>query len=530
LKNQDQKKKMTTTQDVVTRLEYEYKIRKNTIKDKFPMRGSNWLKSLHQYVNLTPNNTKGELLRSSLLSGGTIHCSRETYLNHLQLKADDILGGVILTDNEIVHNSEGFLAYFEVDWSDAQRLPTEAEIEVYIRSSQDAMKECYPAVENFEVRVLRNLAHLKYKDQTELAMGLHLIFPGITTKTEENLLVAQLLDNRISRKDPIWSGKTDFSSYHESCANLRPCFARKMPPCPTCDLKSALEGKSKKKRKLNNENTDQTEQKVAPTTLSLQSLTCSECFGGKIIDTNFYTLKYILHDNGTYETIREGRFSVSEIVYLTSIVTLRPQAFSVLRKPAEIGTILDIVQPDKLGLLAPSSFNRLKGKLVNECENTAAYIFINKIIIRMIANFNSEYATVVSHKLLMRSQNSAKANLIATIKGRGARFCLLNKSEHTNNGVYFILNRRGVLSFHCHNIECKEKLKHQKIEMGLTKSEKEDCQKILKFCGETPVTGVEPPPADTWNPNNYKTKLTPKTELDKIMEELNQEEDIMESL
>ncbi len=506
--------------ELVVRLEYEAKTRKAALKDKVPMRNSTWMKYLNDYTNLSVKQTKGELLRSTLFSDGTVHCPRVKYLESLKYKANDIDKGVILTDNEIVHNSEGFVAFLEVDWIDVNRLPNEEEIETYIKTAQDIMKECYPTSETFEIRVCRNFSHVKVKDDVHyFAMGLHLLCPGIVTKTDDNLTVAQFLDYKIATKYPVWSGKTDFAPYHSSNGNLRPCFSRKTKTCPTCDLKSTLEDKPKKKRKATNNNNANEYKNNSSNSLTMQALSCFECTRGKILDTNFYTLRYILDDNGKFYHIASTDYTVLEILQLTTLVTETPQKFSELRRSSDMCKKPDIIEPTKLGLYAPSAFNRLKGRIVNECAESAAYLFVNKIVNRMISKFNPDFAKVVCHKLLVQREGTFKAGVLITTKGVGARYCLLRKAEHSN-GHYFLLNRQGVLSFHCHDDDCKAILKTTKIEVILNAKEKEDCHDILHFGGETKLICKDVVKKDVWNSGFYKTELQSQDDLLKCVQAL----------
>ncbi len=508
-------------------LRYTAKLRASKIKDKIPMRNSKWLKCLHPFFNLAKEDTQGELLRSTLLSGGTIHCSRSTYFDSLQVKAIDITSGVILTDNEIVHNSEGYNAYFEIDWADLLFIPSDEQIQKFLCFLQDILKECFPDAENHDIHVLQNFPYIKEKNDGNhyFAFGLHLICKGIKTKSETNLLVAGLVDCRISKSEPMWAGKIDLTSYHSSSANLRPAFAYKMSKCPTCDLRDAL-NKNKKQKVSKGKGKKRNEQSE---TCSVQILSCGECFNGKLIQSNYYSLKYILR-NGSFEEVYDEQYSIEDVLKMTSIMLDHHHAtqdFHVLHSPLDMGGLADLRPKKLLAANAPASFNRTKGALFGTSEHSSLYLFIGKLVNKMIAPINPEFAVVTPHKLMHRKVKSKNSNLLITLTGKGSRFCLLSKAEHSN-GVYYILDRRGTLTFFCHKMECKSVLQPTKdtgmqkkrIEIKLNKEEQLECRKLSLFFGSSPLEGIQQS-SKTWDVEEHiAINSQPKVNLLNIVSEL----------
>jgi hypothetical protein len=548
--------------DIYRKLQLEATDRVKKVRDKIPMRGSKWLQSLKPYVNLPEDQRCGELLRSTLLSDGTISCPRITYLESLTLKAKDIENGVVLTDNEFVHNSEKFHFYVEVDWIHPKVLPNDEQIESYIRLMQNTLRDCFPTnVEDYSLYVLQNSAYLKEKDSTiYLAMGLHIICPGIFTRTQDNFRVAGLIDIRVLDVEPLWVGKTDLTSYHDATANLRPAYAYKMVKCPTCHLERSLQSKQvdnneddddnnniteinpesidaprprKKRARKNSTKNTKSSKRHTPNPdsfLSASTLFCTECFKGKVISPNFYDMRYILDNNANLHKIEKNQYSVLEVLTKTTLVLTELAECHVMEKQPDMGSIADL-QPGKI---APAAFMKLKGTKIQESQCDGILKFFSDIIRRMISQFNPEYAHVIPSEPLQRKNKKGKhADIIIPVKGHGAHYCLRTKSVHANN-VYYKLTHNGILQFQCHKQACKEfldpkiasKSTLQVIQIKLTNEEKATCRRVLGFGYQTLSNDGQ----REWKPEiAMKQDIVPDPkDVLTLVKTLEEEEDVLE--
>lgn len=470
---------------MISRIKDDMSRRENTIRDKVPMHNSTWWSNLSEYVNLSDKQTKGELLRSTLFSGGRLNCPQSIYVDSLEAKAKDVEKNIILTDNEIGHNSEGYCTFLEVDWKDQHKIPTEQNIEQFTRFCQNVMMSKYPQAESFEALVMSNFPHIKTKDDVDyICVGYHIIFKHIKTKTQDNLLIAQYIDNNASVTLPMWASKIDLMPYHSAYANLRPIFSHKMLPCPTCLLKSKVGGKGNRKRKSEFDDNLLNGAKKSNRNLTYveQLLSCSSCFNGKIIDSNYYDLKYILKHNESWEVVDSKQYTISERIKMTSIVSDHPQHFTELLKSDDLGDILD-ARSNNIITEKESSFARTtKNQFpLDVDDNEIAVPILAKLIRRFIAQFNIYYASSVPDKIIKCSENTVQYKLKIRCKGKGSRFCFVQKREHASNNVYFILNRDGYLSFHCYDNDCKPQLAQNKITMKLTSQEIKDCKTFYQF-------------------------------------------------
>lgn len=498
-------------EQLFTKIDFEMRSRQRNIKDKIPMKKSKWLEHMSDCFNL--KNPKGELMRCTLFSDGVIHSSRQRYLDSMCYITQDIQNDIILTHNEIVHNSEGFHCYFEVDFTDDNRLPTDDEIKQYVVTCQKITRECFPTADSHSAILLQNYAHIKQKpDGPKLALGLHIIFTQIYVRSETNLLVANLVDKRISAIYPIWSAATDLESYKHAQSNLRPIFSHKMIPCPTCSLKNDLEGKSKKRKKVSD--TATTELPFIHQSLSL----CNECHRGKIIDPNFYQVRWMIQDN---EEIIEPKWSIEQQIRNTCLTTSLPQQFTSFYPPVDLGSTEDL-RPTKLCHFPKDQqkFQNASKNTLNEHNHSESYLFITRLVRKMIAKVNPLFANIAIHKLKHRNEHTCKANILITLKGHGSRFCFIIGQEHSSNGVYFILNRQGRLYFACHNEECSLKLKTNQKYMTLNQEEKQECQRLFGFGGQTPVDGIHVPSKQPFQ--SFKPELQDNDLLQRALKEINE--------
>jgi hypothetical protein len=517
-----QKKSIKLTK-LYEQLQRDAKQRLKKIKNKTPMKGSKWWKELAPYTNLKEEDRKGELMRCTLFSGGTLCCSKQTYFDVLHLKAKDIDSDVIVTDNELVYNSELYHLYLEVDWKDKTCLPTIHQIKNYMECLQNLLRDCFPDAMDYHIDCLQNFPYIKEKNsEIFLATGLHLI-TKIVTRTLDNFAVAGTLDKRLIDVEPIWVGRTDLTSYHDANGNLRPAFSFKMPPCPTCHFEEKQNKSNAKKNnqgKEDNEDDDEeedvenkkrrrrqefedsnisidgpkpkkrrTRKKVSSddSLLSSCTLSCTDCFRGKVIDPNYYNLKYQMTHDGEFKIVEPCEYTTLEIITNTSLFLQIPRDCDNLIRPADMGSILDL-QTEKF---TPNTLKNKKGIILTETQFHGTIKFLSDLVCRMISMFDPDYAHVVAKDPKQgRTVRGGQSDIMIFLKGKGSRFCLRKKEVHGGNHVYYILSPSGMLTFQCHASECKEFLIRSKqnktknlqlIQIKLTYEERMQAKKIFGF-------------------------------------------------
>ena len=114
----------------------------NELRARQPQKeGGVWDREVRKSGMLNNKAPKGELLRTTLFSGGVVYCSLHDYWKqYLPWKAQDISShNAIFTDNETVHNSEGFSAFFELDYRGA--IPSRDTLLQHVRISQVLIHE-----------------------------------------------------------------------------------------------------------------------------------------------------------------------------------------------------------------------------------------------------------------------------------------------------------------------------------------------------------------------------------------------------
>jgi hypothetical protein len=420
------------------------------IRRKYPFQNSVWKKNNIQYIN--NQETHGDLLRSTFLSGGSLHMPFAMYKNSIQDKAVDIDAGRILTDAEIAHNCEGIRLFFEIDYrTSTQPLPTMDTAMMHLRVVLRVVKECFPSADT-TMHVATCSKKRKQKRSSsiiELAWGIHVVFPFIVTTTATMKLIAQLLDTRMSNLFTTWSDIIDPASYRTSNATLRPCYSFKMIECPICvsDQKQTTTVDNKRRRSDVEMDID--------SLFRLQLSSTCDCFSGRKVDPSVY--RYI----GSMTSPEEERLSLlfqstCEVLMGMSIVPTQMGDFTQgFLRPNDMGDdrdmipIADILFPVERRTVCAQ--HRRKNLIrVPMSIYPAGYSALLNIMTRM----HEEYRHIAIHYVSMDTQ---KKTFLINVKGKGSRYCPYKGVHHHSNRIYFTLNLlRARIHVHCFDPECKK--------------------------------------------------------------------------
>jgi len=424
------------------------------IYGKRPLHASQWIGRLQRWFNIT--DTRGELLRLTFFSNGTLHCDRHTYFDSLSYKAKDVENEVILTDNEQTHNCEGNVCYFELDWK-YKILPNPTQVQTIIRTAFQLLKECCPDV-SFCLYVLTNQPRLKEDGQFKI--GYHLIGYGVILRIFDNKKLAAVLDLRLSAQDPALGGLVDLESYKQAGSMLRPAFSHKMDPCPTCHLKNDLDlvKNHVKKRKCPTMEKDEPLVKWLP---------CN-CHAGKIVNSNYYSLGFLIRseDGVVMEQSALPSYSIEYILRHTSIIPPIGSHFTEITETSDWVQESDIVARNK-SVTHPRANGQLsrKSNVMDPREFPEQYHFMTHVVREFMQKHTSLTLAnkIVIHRILLRgmpkeiSRNMKKTfNVLVTIKGKDSRWCIYRKKQHDSNGMFFTFNWCGALKFGCYDAECKD--------------------------------------------------------------------------
>jgi hypothetical protein len=465
------------------------------IKGKYPFTKSAWKSTYISCIN--QKETHGDLLRSTFLSGGSMHMPFVMYHESLRIKALDIEKQVILTDAEVAHNCEGIRLFFELDYRTTSiPLPAIETVMIHANIIYQTVFDCFPSMDNIVMHMAMCQKKRKQKrseSKIALAWGLHVIFPDIVVTTSIMKLISQLLDIRISKIDPTWSNVVDGASYRSNSATLRPCFSYKMITCPICV-------------RDDEENIKTTKRKRKDASYDLENLfrielsaTC-HCFNGRVVDPSYYDyIGSICHIGGDIVQLLEG---VLNVLSETSIVPLHMGMFTDgFTRTEDMGDELDIIPGKKDNILFPAERRAISGfQRRKTLENIIHKDFPSGIhLLRgVLGRIHENYVHLGVHTVCL---DRNKKLFIVTVKGKGSRFCPYKGNHHHSNRVYFCINfGRQRVNIHCFDNDCKKKYGTKPIARTMSIG---DCINIEKEFG-LPVTiqrrSISPITSVTSNP------------------------------
>lgn len=416
------------------------------IQGKYPFQNSEWKARFQVHMNIQEN--RGELLRSTFLSGGSLHMNHVLHWDSLIQKTRDIDAGCILTDAEVAHNSEGIRLFFELDYRTSDTLlPTWDEALLHLRVLYRTVQECYPTMEDLPMHVATCTRKRKQKRapaSIQLAWGIHVVFPSIVTTTSKMKLIAQLLDIRISNLFPSWGNIVDPASYRAQNATLRPCFSYKMIDCPICSLgpKPTID---KRRRPDALRDTD--------SLFRMQLSASCSCFSGRRLDASTYTYAGTLQRaDGTLDTLFEDTHSVLCAMSITPrIMGSFTPGFA---RPFDMGDEHDrIPQSDILFTSERRVLNGVQRRKNTESVDPSRFPDGYQFLLQTIKRIDLAYQYLAIHKL---SLDTTQRTFFITVKGSGSRYCMYRKGFHSSNRVYFILDlKHSRLHVHCFDPDCK---------------------------------------------------------------------------
>lgn len=416
----------------------------------FPFTGSVWRQHLRQYNK----QRRDRPLRSSFLSGGTIHISLDEYRASLPQRAQDIENHVILTDVEIAHNSEGIRCFFELDYrSHEQLLPSIRVVECHLTIILQVIQDCFPGLHDTpKLHIAVCDAKRKPPKQTgtltQLAWGVHVVCHEVITTTPILKKIAQLADHRISLATPEWSAVVDDAVYRADTATLRNCYSHKMVACEHCSYRKS------------------------------DTTGCEECFHGKYVHPSIY--RYY----GQFSTAGFHTQSVSileELLRMCIMPTQLAQFTTGFRVPPDMCDDIDVGRK-------PLPKERQTMKMIArrkfaETLSLAQYRAGVTTLSQFLGDVNEEYRHLTIHSI---QRDLRTRTITAMVRGRGARYCPYKNAVHTSNRVYFTLSlKRSSLYINCFDLDCQSQTR---VEHPLTYVLKRQLMEEFQCRDVTPTT------------------------------------------
>ena len=440
------------------------------VKGKFPFHGSIWKKANIKHMNTQV--TRGDLLRSTFLSGGSLYMSHSMYRESFVSKAADIGNGCILTDAEIAHNCEGVRLFFELDYRTSKYpLPSFREALIHLRVLYRTVLECFPHLGPVVMHIASCTPKRKQRQSSgsvELAWGLHVVFPSIVTTTPRMKLIAQLLDARISNLFPRWNSIVDPASYRSSSATLRPCFSYKWVKCPICSIAvaSSPEGGAQSTTKRCRDDVET----CIKSLFRIQLSSSCSCFSGHKVDPSVYSYTGSLDcpDGPLTQLVRGVQAVLTEMSITPSCSQIGTFTDGFCR-PVDMGNENDVI-PRSDTLPSKRSVQRgLQRRKNNLSLELSKYPSGCRTILQIIKRVNDSYRFLTIHKLSVDEQ---KRFFLINVKGSGSRYCMYKKGVHSSNQVYFCLDvKRARIQVHCFDPDCKRDHVKTPVDRALTLTE-----------------------------------------------------------
>lgn len=392
--------------------------------------------------------------RLTFFNGGTCHFPAKEWSAVLRQRAADVENLVVMYDNHMAYDDEGFRMFFELDYRSDYNNPSYDEILQHASLCQDVVKSFFvnnPSA-NCRMWFMPCDPKLKFaKDNIEpvLAMGVHLIFPDIIVNTQ---MARQMAAGANLRLEAVFYGRNkgelvDMDCYRDHTVSLRPSYAHKIDNCLTC---------------MNDDD---------------MRLTCETCYGRGRVPTGstYRPMDCFLHDgsskfgDGLDGTVQQY---VSDNIHLimieTSIVCETPGMFtdgySVPAGEPELSNVRQLKRKVSGGDKSKMKFsNRVHQGAGASCDrrtgiNMTNSVGVMKILYTIIKQYGNSYndPRMVISKVTLTKRNM----LFINIKGAGAHFCRIRNAlghEHSSNSIYFLINvQRGFIAQYCYDGDCKE--------------------------------------------------------------------------
>jgi hypothetical protein len=420
-------------------------------RELVPYVGSTWYRAIH-HTNRDAKR-RGELLRSTLLSGGSIYGALSTFNDLRKMKSSDLERGVISTDVEWAHNCEGVRVFFELDYRSPENFPSTTDVMLHLSHIQQVVQEAYPTLlpEQYEMHIatcapivveVRGISLCKW--------GIHIVFPHIVTTTQQLRVLAGAVDTRITRDSVQWKDIVDAASYKEANATLRPPFSYKAEKCVLCNAKGG------KKRA-----------RAQDTTIEDLLAADCDCWHGYRVQPSVYlycasiTSKTTAMEEEECVCMRgiQARCALSTVDAILQGMSIQPSnggLFTTEFKPcADMYELAPIVHQR-----GPSKENKIRGvnKRRKELPIPAGYEKSCHAILQGAINRTHVWyrATVIESVRYYPCKKYGE--FFVSVKGPGMRSCLHSNKIHRSNRIYFILRVFAwTLSIGCFDTECAQK-------------------------------------------------------------------------
>lgn len=422
------------------------------VKGKYPFDESTWKDNYINHVNV--QETHGDLLRSTFLSGGSLHMSHLMYQDSLASKAFDIEHGCILTDTEVTHNCEGVRLFFVLDYSTSLHpLPSFEEVLLHLRLLYTTVHECFPHLENLVMHIATSnpkRRHRKSSGSVDLAWGIHAVFPMVVLTTPTIKLIAQLIDTRISNTFPRWNNIVDPTCYRPSSATLRPCFSYKWVECPICNTgttsSSSDSAQSTKRRRVDRET-------MIKNLFEIQLSDYCSCFNGLKVDPSIFTYRgsLIEADGPVTQVVRaDVRAVLTEMSITPSRMGTFTEGFC---RPVDMGDEHDTIPRPGTLVSENRAFSAFQCRKNSESLELGDYPNGCQTFLDIIKRMNDNYRFLAIQRLCLDKKNRS---FMISVKGSGSRYCMYKNGVHNNNLLYFCVDiRRARIQAHCSDPDCK---------------------------------------------------------------------------
>ena len=412
-----------------------------------PYKNSSWKRHTQRFVG---SHTQGNLLRATMLSGGTVHTPFREYSILLEHKTRDLSNGVVFTDVEWAHNCEGIRLFVELDYKTKDALPTEEEVMLHIKHIFDVVQECFStsASHKFKMHIATcepsgvtkttgaNVFDQMFSTDVYKKWGIHVVFPEIVTTTQTMRHIAQAIDTRISRDNATWNNVVDANAYKDANATLRPPYSYKASACAICRPVH-------KKRKRKDDETAQ--QKTAQ---EIMSVSCDCMFGYRIQPSVYGYIGTMLDDTTIVEELVDTRAILSGM----SILPTKIGAFTESFQPCTDMDMSDSVVEEKSKRSEKRVLAHRKQIDIPQNEKQQCYKVVQSIINRS----DPAYLRVVVENV-RHCHSKQKNELFVTVKGPGMRWCVSSNREHDSNRAFFVLClRRKKLFASCFDKDCRK--------------------------------------------------------------------------
>ena len=435
------------------------------VRRLIPYKNSAWKRYTQTFLGA---DKQGNLLRATMLSGGTVYTPFRMYESLIHHKVQDLKNDVIFTDVEWAHNCEGIRLFVELDYKTKDCLPTEEEVMSHLDHISNVIEECFPNSDKHQQRmhvavcdptgVVKTSDEKKSQDIFEeiyssviyKKWGIHVVFPDIVTTTQIMRRIAYAIDTRISRDSATWNNVVDSNAYKEMSATLRPPFSYKSTPCPIC---RSSQKRKKRKRKSSFDDTDNDPIVQLQTAHELLSNSCDCVFGYRLQPSTYeYVGTYL--QNGTMDS---ELVSVSDILQGMSIIPSKLGSFTEEFTHCEdMGKVEDklsnegqVFRSEKRLLSATSRRNQID---IPVNEKQKCFQIVQSIINRICPEYRRVVVDNIRH-----CSSKQKNELFITVKGPGMRWCVLKQKEHNSNRAFFILCLLKLrLIANCFDKSCKK--------------------------------------------------------------------------